>query len=100
MTGHHSSPIRPRSRSSTPPSVASPFQRGLTTPVYLPDEDSKKYKTQTYFPIGQLYPERTNSYEVGISSRWLNGIITLDGSWYLTDTNNQTLRVAASPSSG
>lgn len=81
-------------------SVASPFQRGLTTPVYLPDEDSKKYKTQTYFPIGQLYPERTNSYEVGISSRWLNGLITLDGSYYLTDTNNQTLRVAASPSSG
>lgn len=81
-------------------SVASPFQRGLTTPVYMPDKDSKTYKTQTYFPIGQLYPERTNSYEVGISSRWFDGLITLDGSWYLTDTNNQTLRVGASPSSG
>ncbi len=81
-------------------SVASPFMRGLTSPTYEPDKDSKTYKSMTHYPIGELFPERTDSYEVGISSRWLNGILTLDGSVYRTITKNQTMGVGVPPASG
>lgn len=81
-------------------SVASPFDRGLTTPTYLPDKDSRTYNAITYYPIGQLYPERTDSYEVGLSSRWFNGMLTFDGSLYRTLTKNQTIFVKVPSESG
>lgn len=81
-------------------SVASPFDRGLTTPTYVPNKDSKSYNALTYYPIGQLYPERTDSYEVGLSSRWFNGMLTFDGSLYRTLTRNQTIFVKVPPESG
>lgn len=81
-------------------SVASPFQRGLTTPVYMPDKDSKSYRTQTYFPIGKLYPERTDSYEAGISARMFKNHVSLDASYYRTVTKNQTLFITVPAASG
>lgn len=71
-------------------SVATPFQRGLTTPTYTPNLDSKTYSGETHFPVGDLFPERTDSYEVGLSARMFGGILTIDGSYYLTHTKNQT----------
>lgn len=81
-------------------SVGTPFQRGLTQLSYQPDKDSKGYKNIATFPVGELYPERTDSYEVGISSRWLGGMITFDGSYYHTNTRNQTIAVSLDASSG
>ncbi len=81
-------------------SVGSPFMRGLTSPTYEPNKDSKTYKSITHYPIGELFPERTNSYEFGISSRWFGGILTLDGSLYRTVTKSQTMGVGVPPASG
>ncbi len=81
-------------------SVGSPFMRGLTSPTYEPNKDSKTYKSVTHYPIGELFPERTNSYEIGISSRWFGGALTLDGSVYRTVTENQTMGVGVPPASG
>lgn len=81
-------------------SVASPFQRGLTTPTYEMDRDNKIYKTLSYFPVGELFPERTNSFEVGMSSRWLKGLFTLDATYYQTNTFNQTIFTEVPASSG
>lgn len=81
-------------------SVGSPFDRGLTTPTYTFDETNKVWKTVSHFPIGALYPERTNSYEAGISSKWAHRRLSLDLTFYRTNTANQTIRAAISPSSG
>ncbi|MDO5017040.1 MAG: SusC/RagA family TonB-linked outer membrane protein [Porphyromonas sp.] len=81
-------------------SVASPFQRGLTTPTLEKDFDSKGYKNITHFPIGELFPERTNSYEVGFSSKWFHNILSLGMTYYRTDTKNQTFKVEAPAGSG
>ncbi|GIZ15712.1 SusC/RagA family TonB-linked outer membrane protein [Capnocytophaga catalasegens] len=81
-------------------SVGSPFDRGLTTPTYSFDQDTKTWKTVSHFPIGSLYPERTNSYEAGIASKWLKGKLTLDVTFYQTNTKNQTISSEISPSTG
>ncbi|ATA90715.1 SusC/RagA family protein [Capnocytophaga canimorsus] len=81
-------------------SVGSPFDRGLTTPTYTFDQDTKTWKTVSHFPIGELFPERTNSYEVGIASKWLKGKLTLDATFYQTNTKNQTIGSEISPSTG
>lgn len=81
-------------------SVGSPFEHGITSKVYMPDKDAKVYKSNTFFPVGDLKPERTDSYEVGLSSRWFGGHLTIDGSVYRTLTKNQTLNVAVNAASG
>lgn len=81
-------------------SVASPFPRELTTPTYVADLDSYTYRSLTSYPVGTLLPERTNSYEIGMSSRWLGGHLTLDATLYRTITKNQTIFSSLPPASG
>ena len=81
-------------------SVGSPFQRGLTSPTYILDEQSHGFANITNFPVGELFPERTDSYEIGLSARAFNGMLTLDGSLYCTYTKNQTIGSKAPSSSG
>ena len=55
-------------------------------------------RDKTHYPIGDLKPERTITYEVGIDARlWKN--ISLSASWYSADTKNQTFDPALPPSS-
>lgn len=81
-------------------SVASPFERWLTMPTYSFDADNKVWKSVSYFPIGTLFPERTNSYEGGFSSKWFRRKVSLDFTVYRTNTYNQTIRADISPSTG
>lgn len=73
-------------------SVGSPFDRELTSPTYTFNEQSKTWKVTTHFPIGELFPERTNSYEVGLATKWLKNALTLDVTAYQTNTHNQTIK--------
>lgn len=81
-------------------SVANPFPRGLTSPTYEVDGDTGEYKGLTYYPVSELFPERTDSYEIGISSRWFGGMLNLDATVYRTYTKNQTTKNDISSSSG
>lgn len=81
-------------------SVGSPFDRWLTTPTYEFNQDTKTWESVSYFPIGTLYPERTDSYEVGLSSKWANRNLSLDLTYYVADTKNQTIRSSISASTG
>ena len=79
-------------------SVGMPFPRFLTIPTYEYDATNKIWKDKTHYPIGDLKPERTLTYEVGIETRlWQDLGINL--SWYLADTYNQTFDPALPPSS-
>lgn len=79
-------------------SVGMPFPRFLTIPTYEYDATSKTWKDKTHYPIGDLKPERTLTYEVGLEARlWQDLSINL--SWYLADTYNQTFDPQLPPSS-
>lgn len=79
-------------------SVGMPFPRFLTIPTYEYDATSKIWKDKTHYPIGDLKPERTLTYEVGLEARlWQDLSINL--SWYLADTYNQTFDSQLPPSS-
>jgi len=80
-------------------SVGMPFPRFLTVPTYEYDATNKIWKDKTHYPIGDLKPERTLTYEVGLEARlWQDLSVNL--SWYMADTYNQTFDPQLPPSSG
>ena len=80
-------------------SVGMPFPRYLTVPTYEYDATNRVWKDKTHYPIGDLKPERTTTYEVGLDARlWRH--ISLSASWYWADTYNQTFDPQISVSSG
>ena len=80
-------------------SVGIPFPRFLTTPTYAYDETTQQWLPTTFREIGQLYAERTKTWEVGLDTRLWNDL-RLSASWYLADTSNQTFQPTVSTSSG
>ena len=80
-------------------SVGLPFARFLANPVYVWDADNKVWKTETNYPFYDLKPERTDSWEVGLTMRFLKHF-NLDASYYNTKTYNQTFDPQISVSSG
>ena len=80
-------------------SVGIPFPRFLTTPTHAYDETTQQWLPTTFREIGQLYPERTKTWEVGLDARLWNDL-RLSASWYLADTSNQTFQPTVSTSSG
>lgn len=80
-------------------SVGMPYLRHLTMPTYEYDETTQTWKPKTHFPIGKLYPERTNSWELGLDARLFNDF-SIALSWYKAKTFNQTFDPKISVSSG
>ena len=75
-----------------------PYQRFLTIETYEYDPISRIWKDKTHYPIGDLKPENTRTYEIGLETRlWQD--LSLNASWYLADTYNQTFDPALPPSS-
>ncbi len=79
-------------------SVGMPFPRYLTIPTYEYDATNRVWKDKTHYPIGDLKPERTTTYEIGLDARlWKH--VNLSVSWYQADTKNQTFDPSLPPSS-
>ncbi len=79
-------------------SVGMPFPRFLTIPTYEYDATNKIWKDKTHYPIGDLKPERTLTYELGLEMNFWKDL-SLNVSWYLADTYNQTFDPMLPPSS-
>jgi len=79
-------------------SVGMPFPRFLTIPTYEYDATNRVWSDKTHYPIGDLKPERTKTYELGVDARFLKDF-SLAASWYLADTYNQTFDPSLPPSS-
>lgn len=80
-------------------SVAIPFARFIANPMHPWDGSTMSYAMNTQYPLYTLLPERTTSYEVGYSTRFLKDW-SLDVSWYLSHTANQTFDPKISAGSG
>lgn len=80
-------------------SVGMPYPRNLTSPTYEYDETNQQWEPKTHYPIKDLKPERTNSWELGLDMRLFRDF-NLGFSWYLANTFNQTFDPKVSVSSG
>ena len=80
-------------------SVGLPFPRFLANPTYSWDNSNKVWQSKRNYPMYNLKPERTDSWEVGLTARFLNHF-NLDLALYTTKTYNQTFDPEISVSSG
>jgi len=82
-------------------SVGSAISPNITSPWrYTYNPASGTYSTVTYkFPT-TFYPERTNSWEAGISARFLNNALTFDVTVYQSNTRKQTFLRSIPPTDG
>lgn len=70
-------------------SVGSAFSRYLANPRYEWNESTNSWSNQTQYPVYNLKPERTNSWELGLNMRFLKDF-ELDVTYYNAKTMNQT----------
>lgn len=68
-------------------SVGTAFQRYIANPRY--EWRNGTWTVLTQYPVDNLQPERTKSWEVGMNFRFLNDF-SFDATWYQADTYNQT----------
>lgn len=80
-------------------SVGLPFPRFLSSPTWEWDQASQTYKQKSNYPMSNLKPERTNSWEAGLTSRFFSNF-NFDISLYSTKSFNQTFDPQMSVSSG
>ena len=80
-------------------SVGLPFPRFLANPTYSWDNSNNVWQSKRNYPMYNLKPERTDSWEVGLTARFLNHF-NLDLALYTTKTYNQTFDPKISVSSG
>lgn len=80
-------------------SVGLPFGRFLAYPTFKWDTSTGAFSSQSSYPLYNLKPERTDSWEVGLTARFLKNF-NLDFSFYSTKTYNQTMDAGISPTGG
>ena len=80
-------------------SVGLPIPRFLAQQTYEWDNANQQWASKTHYPMGELKPERTDSWEVGLTARFLRHF-NVDLSLYTAKTYNQTFDPGISPSSG
>lgn len=70
-------------------SVGSSFQRFLANPLFEWNAAGNQWSILTQYPMYELKPERTNSFEVGMNLRFFKHF-ELDATYYNAKTENQT----------
>lgn len=82
-------------------SVGAAIPRGLTSDAhYKYDDATQSWVTNTYPPLDELFPERTESWEAGLTAKFWQNRFSLDVTWYKSNTKNQTMLVPISASGG
>ena len=80
--------------------VGSPLPQYLSSATYQFNSSTGYYETYTRFVPDKLYPEMTRSWEVGMDLRLWQDRLTLDITYYKSNTNKQTFQIPISGSSG
>lgn len=80
--------------------VASSFDRFLTNPGYEYNSQTHNWANPTVFPMDNLLPEETSSWEIGLNLKLWENRFNLDATYYRSNTKNQTFEVDIPSSSG
>lgn len=70
-------------------SVGSAFNRYIANPRYEWNSSTHSWSVLTQYPMYDLKPERTNSFEAGMNFKLIDDI-SFDATFYLANTSNQT----------
>lgn len=70
-------------------SVGTAFTRYIANPLFTWNNSSQQWSVLTDYPVKNLKPERTNSFEVGMNVRFFKNF-ELDVTYYNAKTMNQT----------
>lgn len=70
-------------------SVGNPYPRYIANPRYEWNSATNSWTTSTQYPVYNLKPERTESFEIGLSARFLKNF-HFDITYYNAKTKNQT----------
>lgn len=80
--------------------VASSFDRFLTNPGYVYNAQTHNWENPTVYPMDDMKPEKTKSWEIGLNLKFWKNRFNLDATYYRSNTLNQTFSVDIPPSSG
>lgn len=80
--------------------VASSFDRFLTNPGYVYNAQTHNWENPTVYPMDDMKPEKTKSWEIGLNLKFWENRFNLDATYYRSNTLNQTFRVDIPSSSG
>lgn len=80
----------------------SPYQLDFTYRTVGSDVNATllEMSIQDMYPLSDLKPEETQSFEVGLDYRMFNNRLGLDFTYYNSNTTNQILSITTSPTSG
>ncbi|MBB4037897.1 TonB-linked SusC/RagA family outer membrane protein [Dysgonomonas hofstadii] len=81
-------------------SVGSAIPRNISIETLKYAANLNSWNPDKIRPITNLKPERTNSWEAGISAKFLRNTISVDATYYHSNTKNQTFLIPTSTSSG
>lgn len=79
--------------------VATPFERFLSNPSYAYNDQTHNWSKSETYPATDLKPEDTKSWELGLNMRFLESL-SLDVTYYRSNTYNQTIYAPLSASTG
>lgn len=80
--------------------VASSFDRFLTNPGYEYNSQTHNWANPTVYPMEDMKPEKTKSWEIGLNLKFWKNRFHLDATYYRSSTTNQTFKVDIPSSSG
>ena len=80
-------------------SVGSPIPRNLSIPTYQYNKDFRSFNSNTFLPLSDMKPEKTNSWEFGVSAKFFENKLNFDLTYYHSNTINQTLTLDISATS-
>lgn len=82
-------------------SVGSAIPRNLSSPYrYKYNPATQSYISESYLMPDEFYPERTYSWEAGVTGRFFKGVLNIDATLYKSNTVKQTFLRPISASGG
>lgn len=81
-------------------SVGNSYDPYMTRTRQVYDPQDKIYKTQKIYPNFNLKPELTESFEAGLNLKFIDNTLSLDVTYYHSNTMNQTFAAPLSAGSG
>ena len=81
-------------------SVGNSYDPYMTRLRYVYDPQNQLYASQKIYPNYDLKPEKTQSFEAGLNLKFLDNTLSLDLTYYHSNTFNQTFEAPLSAGSG
>ncbi|EJW95335.1 protein containing TonB-dependent receptor, beta-barrel domain protein, partial [gut metagenome] len=81
-------------------SVGNAYDPYMTKLRYEYDQQTQQYHVKDIYPNFNLKPEITQSYEAGLNLKFIDNTLSLDLTYYHSNTKNQTFEAPLSAGSG